>query len=231
MFKTGKLASRFFHGGFKSLLVMGLAITSFRSAVADWNDVPTGSMKPTILEGDRVFVNKLAYDFKVPFTQFSLAEWAAPARGDVVVFYSPADGMRLIKRVVGIPGDKLEMSGNQLFINGNPVEHEKDVTLVSNDYQAENPTGPSLFEEQMGDHLHPIAIWHWQHATRDFGSLVVPAGEYFMMGDNRDDSKDSRWFGFVPRREIAGKAVAIALSVNPRDGYRPRWQRFLSTLP
>src|SRR5580692_12543008 len=93
----------------KPLLIMLLVLFVLRSAVADWNDVPTGSMKPTIMEGDRVFVNKLAYDLKVPFTTWHLAEWGNPKRGDIVVFFSPKDGMRLVKRVIGLPGDTVDL--------------------------------------------------------------------------------------------------------------------------
>src|SRR5580704_3686000 len=107
----------------KTLLVMLLAMFTFRSAIADWNDVPTGSMRPTILEGDRVFVNKLAYDLKVPFTTWHIAEWPAPRRGDIVVFYSPKDETRLIKRVVGLPGDVIELRDEHLIINGQPVDY------------------------------------------------------------------------------------------------------------
>jgi len=226
------LWERFKASGMRSLIVLLLGICSFRSAVADWNDVPSGSMKPTILEGDRVFVNKLAYDLKVPFTEIHLAEWANPARGDVVIFYGPDDGVRLIKRVVGLPGDHLQMVGNQLYINGQAVVHDDDVKLVSADYNKENPSGGLLAEEQLGQHEHPIAVQSWSEAMRDFpDGVTVPAGHYFMMGDNRDDSRDSRWFGFVDRKLIVGQALAVALSVNPSDSYKPRWQRFLSPLP
>src|SRR5205814_7105646 len=81
------------------LVILALVPFSIRSSLADWNDVPTGSMKPTILEGDRVYVNKLAYDLKVPFTTWHLAQWDNPKRGEIVVFYSPHDGKRLVKRV------------------------------------------------------------------------------------------------------------------------------------
>src|SRR5437763_5053033 len=103
----------------KVFAIMLLVISSLRSALADWNDVPTGSMKPTIEEGDRVVVNKLAYDLKVPFTLVEIMKWSDPKRGDIVVLFSPADGVRLVKRVVAVPGDKLELRDNQLFINGN----------------------------------------------------------------------------------------------------------------
>src|SRR3954469_20768859 len=98
----------------------------FKSAVADWNWVPTGSMKPSILEGELVFVNKLAYDLKVPFTTVHLSTWGDPALGDVVVFYSPKDGTRLVKRVVGLPGDTVELCNDILFLNG--VRQQYSVT-------------------------------------------------------------------------------------------------------
>src|SRR5882762_3523289 len=106
----------------KVFLLMLLVICSMRSALADWNDVPTGSMKPTIEEGDRVVVNKLAYDLKVPFTTYEIVKWGDPKRGDIVVLFSPADGVRLVKRVVGLPGDRIELRDNQLFVNGKPAE-------------------------------------------------------------------------------------------------------------
>src|SRR5271168_1455814 len=108
----------------KSLLMLILILTAVRSAIADWNDVPTGSMNPTIVQGDRVFVNKLAYDLKVPFTTWHLAQWSNPKRGDIVVFYSPVDGTRLVKRVIGLPGDQIELAHERLLINGNPSEYE-----------------------------------------------------------------------------------------------------------
>ncbi|MCB1161403.1 signal peptidase I, partial [bacterium] len=91
-----------------TFLVMAAILGSVRSAVADWNDVPSGSMRPTILEGERIAVNRLAYDLKVPFTRVRLARWAEPARGDIVILQSPTDGTRLVKRVIGLPGDLLE---------------------------------------------------------------------------------------------------------------------------
>src|SRR5262245_11437675 len=98
-------AARFWGGWVLPLVVTLMVTVSFRSAVADWNDIPSGSMRPTLIEGDRVSVNKLAYDLRVPLTSHRLARWADPRRGDIVIFFSPADGRRLVKRVVGQPGD------------------------------------------------------------------------------------------------------------------------------
>src|SRR6187549_674844 len=102
--------------------LMLLVVTSLRSALADWNDVPTGSMKPTIQEGDRVVVNKLTYDLKVPFTTIEVLKWSDPKRGDIVVLFSPVDGTRLVKRVVALPGDRVAMYDNQLYVNNKAAQ-------------------------------------------------------------------------------------------------------------
>src|SRR5438094_1991683 len=153
------------------LLMLGLVVFSIRSSLADWNDVPTGSMKPTILEGDRVFVNKLAYDLKVPFTTRHIAEWSNPRRGDIVVFFSPHDGQRLVKRVIGLPGDTIELRNNVLVLNGAPVEYKpiaeellRDVTLIdraSNEYAS----------EQLDERPHAIAANPSLPSKRDFGPV------------------------------------------------------------
>src|SRR5258707_5862749 len=116
--KLRSRAVRLWQKEIRPMLALAVILFSIRSSLADWNDVPTGSMKPTILEGDRVFVNKLAYDLKVPFTTWHIAQWGNPERGDVVVFFSPADGQRLVKRVVGVPGDRIELVDNQVLVNG-----------------------------------------------------------------------------------------------------------------
>ena len=102
---------------YRNLFFFLLIMVLFRSAIADWNQVPTGSMKPTILEGDRVVVNKLAYDLKIPFTSWNVQTWSDPSPGEIVTFYSPKDEKLLIKRVIGTPGDIIAMRNNQLFIN------------------------------------------------------------------------------------------------------------------
>src|SRR5436189_3492651 len=124
MSKGWKSKSLRFLRAAKPFVFIVLIVLSFRSSIADWNDVPTGSMKPTILEGDLVFVNKLAYDLKVPFTLWRLGEWSDPQRGDIVVFFSPKDGTRLVKRVIAGPGDTLEMKNNVLLLNGQRMDYQ-----------------------------------------------------------------------------------------------------------
>ena len=223
--KCKEFARKFWRAGAKPLLVLFILLTAFRSAVADWNDVPSGSMLPTIVVGDRVFVNKLAYDLKIPFTTVHLAEWADPKRGDIVVFFSPADKTRLVKRVVGLPGDKIEMIRNHLFVNGVAAHYE----VVAD--KSDKETGRLFVTEAIaGSQTHPVEINLARKARRTFDPLTVPPGHYFMMGDNRDNSYDSRYYGTVPRDQIVGKASSVVISLDWDHHYAPRWQRFFSHL-
>jgi signal peptidase I len=215
----------------RPFLLIALVLGSLRSALADWNDVPTGSMKPTILEGDRVFVNKMAYDLRFPFTLWRLAEWDDPKRGDIVVFFSPHDGKRLVKRVVGVPGDKLEMRVGRLFVNEVPAKYDPIDETVKNDYGLRDPDRYIFFKESVDDVVtHPILIAPDQLSVRNFGPVTVPEGKYFMMGDNRDESFDSRYFGFVERRQIVGHAISVVVSVDRDNWWLPRTGRFFDKL-
>jgi signal peptidase I len=213
------------------LLVMVLVLFTFRSAIADWNDVPTGSMKPTIMEGDRVFVNKLAYDLKVPFTTWHIAQWDNPKRGDVVVFFSPADEVRLVKRVVGLPGDRIELRDNELFVNGKAVQYEALPQKVVDELPAGEQPHHEFATEELAAHAHPVMATPGMNAPRTFGPLTVPEGKYFMMGDNRDNSYDSRFYGCVERRRIVGRATSVVISLDHEHHFSPRWHRFFTALP
>lgn len=203
---------------------------SIRSSLADWNDVPTGSMKPTILEGDRVFVNKLAYDLKVPFTTWRIAEWSNPQRGDIVVFFSPKDSQRLVKRVIGLPGDTVELLNEQLIINGRPVEYAAaDPGIAAQLSGIERERGVFATEELPAS-PHVVMAINGVPAMRSFAPVQVPQGRYFMMGDNRDNSFDSRYFGTVARGQIVGRATSVVLSLNKENDWLPRWNRTGSSL-
>jgi signal peptidase I len=216
--KSGLLKAWREYRGFAVFVVL---MVIFRSALADWNVVPTGSMKPTIIEGDRILVNKLAYDFKVPLTHISLYKFAAPARGDIVVFDSRAASTRLVKRVIGLPGDTVEMTDNRLTINGiaarySGVEYGADATFEIESYL---------------DMSHRIEL-AGAGASRvsTFGPVTVPKDHYLVLGDNRDNSADSRFYGFIPRDEIVGNAKTVVLSLDYDDYYIPRADRFLRPL-
>ena len=213
-----------------SLLVLVIVLFSIRSSLADWNDVPTGSMKPTILEGDRVFVNKLAYDLKVPFTTWHLAQWSNPGRGEIVVFYSPYDGTRLVKRVIGLPGDTIELRQNTLILNGKLVEYKPIAETPLRDLAPADRATHVFALEQLPGQSHVVAGTPLARALRDFGPVRVPEGHYFMMGDNRDDSFDSRYYGPVERNQIVGHATTVVLSFDRKNFWLPRWHRSFTSL-
>jgi signal peptidase I len=199
-----------------------------RTAVADWNPVPSGSMRPTILEGDVVLVNRLAYDFKLPFTDTILAHLGEPQRGDIVTFSSPGDGTRLIKRLVALPGDTVELRDNALVINGEEAA-----------YAAFDPATPSrdtrgLVEQRETESIAGSARtiqWLPGIASRStFGPLTVPPNQYLMLGDNRDNSEDSRYIGLVPRELLIARAERILVSADIKDHWQPRFGRFGSAL-
>lgn len=211
------------------ILIAVVVATSFKSAIADWNDVPTGSMIPTILEGDRIFVNKLAYDLKVPYTTIHLAKWSDPVRGDIVVFYSPESGKRLVKRVIGLPGDSIVMHNNQLFINGKPLAYRPFSKHDTDRTGTEKWSKYHFYVEDLAGYEHPIMLFKGRTGVDSFGPVDVPEGSYFMMGDNRDHSADSRFFGFVDRRRIVGRASAVVIS-RDESFLHPRWDRFFKDL-
>ena len=182
----------------RSLLIFFGVMLVFRSAVADWMYVPSGSMNPTIVEGDRIFVDKSTYGWRIPFTTVRLTQGNDPKRGDVVIFDSPEDGITLVKRMVGLPGDTVEMRDEHLLINGTAIEYGPE--NVAEDAELPRATRAQerrYFAEKLGKETHPIMLLPQRDAARSFGPIAVPAGEYLVLGDSATTA-DSR-FGFVPR--------------------------------
>ena len=219
--KKHKFLNPYWKRFLRDLIVIIIVTTTFRSAVADWNDVPTGSMEPTILPGDRIFINKLAYDLKIPFTTYHIAEWGNPQKGDIVVLFSPEDSKRLVKRVIGTPGDTIAMNNNKLTINGKTLPYELS--------QNESANFITLWETINGT-KHAINIVPFINSRNTFREIKIPNEKYFVMGDNRDNSHDSRFFGYVDRKVIIGSVNAIALSFDLEKYYLPRWSRFFKGL-
>lgn len=216
-------------GWFRPFLVAASIIYPIKSSLADINFVPTGSMKPTILEGDFVFVNKLAYDLKVPFTTHHVAEWAEPSRGDVIVLFSPEDGIRLVKRLVAVPGDTIELRRNQLFINGQRASYQQSREGVLTYVDQSDLASAEFATETVDQRSHAVMAYRSVSSpVRSFGPVVLGREEYFVMGDNRDNSKDSRYFGIVKRNLIVGKAWGVVASVDKPGSWLPRLGRTLT---
>lgn len=215
-------------------LILFLALMSlFRSAIADHMRVPTGSMNPTVVEGDQIFVNKLAYGLRIPFTHVWLYEAdSGPQRGDIITFDSPEDGDTWLKRVVGLPGDVVEMHDEALVINGKPLAYQAGDPSVAPQLPASTRRFRLDFaREQLGAVDHGIMIMP-EVATpaRNFGPVTIPAGQYLLLGDNRDNSKDSRYIGMIPRERITGHARAVLLSLDEEKNFKPRADRFVKPL-
>ena len=213
----------------RSFLFFMLCFGIFRTAIADWNPIPSGSMRPTILEGDVVLVNRLAYDLKLPLTDVSLMNLGEPQRGDIVTFSSPTDDTRLIKRVVALPGDVVSMRDEVLSVNGELAGYDSLQTAVE-------PVAPSVMvralratETSLG-HRRSVQFLEGASARHSFEPLTVPAGHYFVLGDNRDNSADSRYIGFVPRERLIARAERVLVSADITDHCQPRLQRFLAPL-
>jgi signal peptidase I len=201
----------------------------FRLAIADWNPIPSGSMRPTLLEGDVVLVNRLAYDFKLPLTDVVLAEMGDPQRGDVVTFTSPKDGVRLIKRLIALPGDVVEMRYDVLYLNGEPAQYLAALQ-VAEPTEGGVITPAIQMREMLDGGGHMMQVMPDVMALRSFGPVQVPPDHYFFLGDNRDNSADSRFIGMVPRHLLIGRAHRVLVSANIKGNWLPRWDRTLEKI-
>ena len=200
-----------------AIFVITFAVQAFQ--------IPSESMEKTLLVGDYLLVNKLCYGgrgaggFLMPYQKI--------ARGDIVVFHYPVDPQQhFVKRVIGLPGDRLRLVNKKVFINGKPLE-EPYVNFL------EPPN--NLFRDNFPRTDIPAyglegKWWLEMRKMVEDGQLIIPSGNYFVMGDNRDDSKDSRYIGFIPRAAIAGRAFAVGYSLDPAHHYLPRLTRSFQSL-
>lgn len=205
----------------KSFFPVILIVFVLRSFLVEPFRIPSGSMIPTLQVGDFILVNKFAYGIRIPIINMKVIDVGSPQRGDVMVFRYPEDpSVDYIKRVIGIPGDKITYSGKRLWVNGKELALKPD-----GEYLHKRAVYAKQYVERIGDHTHRILLEEDAPASVPFVkqfpfrencsynsegfSCTVPPGHYFMMGDNRDNSADSRVWGFVPDENIVGKAFFI----------------------
>jgi len=215
----------------RGLLLFLVLMSLFRSAIADHMRVPTGSMNPTVVEGDQILVNKMAYGLRIPFTHVWLYQGTGPQRGDIITFDSPEDGETWLKRVVGLPGDTVEMRDEQVIVNGKPLAYKAgDASLATQMTDRARRFQLEFADEKLGEVEHPIMLTPQIQAMRSFEPVTIPAGQYLLLGDNRDNSKDSRYIGMIERGRITGHAGAILLSLDEEHSFMPRGGRFVKKL-
>ena len=197
----------------RSFFPVLLIVLVIRSFVFEPFRIPSGSMMPTLLQGDFIFVKKYAYGLRLPVVETKVMETGSPQRGDVVVFRLPQDpSVNYIKRVIGLPGDTIVYNDHRLTINGELVDLEMSPEA--------SPVEP-VFIEDLDDRIHEILIMNAYSVKDDV--YEVPEGHYFVMGDNRDNSKDSRFIGAIPESHLVGEAVRVWMHM---DGFGwPRWDR------
>ena len=202
----------------RSLFPVLLIVLLFRSFLFEPFKIPSGSMIPTLLIGDFIVVNKFSYGLRLPVLNKKFVSYGDPQRGDVAVFRYPVDpGINFIKRVVGLPGDSISYRGKQLFVNGTLVNSQDLGQFKTTDIKCSTPRKDAVLNyENLGPDGHQMLI-HDGAGGRN-GQWVVPEGHYFMMGDNRDRSNDSREWGFVPEKNLVGRAVGTWLNFDFEKG-------------
>ncbi len=198
----------------RSFFPVLLFVLVIRSFIFEPFRIPSGSMMPTLVEGDFIFVKKYAYGLRLPVTEAKFVETGSPKRGDVIVFRLPSDpSINYIKRVVGLPGDTVVYERHRLTINGETINLNYD--------EREFGRVP-VYVEDLDGRVHDILIHNAEFSTRD-GTYRVPEGQYFVMGDNRDRSKDSRFINAIPEEFLVGEAVRVWMHFIPWN--MPDWGR------
>ena len=187
-----------------SFICLLVGMLFFRTAVADWNPVPTSSMEPTIYPGDVVLVNKIFLGPAIPFAKSRLFSTGEPERGDIITFYPPGADDQYVKRVIGVPGDKIRTNGLRLYIN------EQLIPLSNLDIDA----GSRLISgmEIISGDSHAVIAMSDRPVRQLPNEVTVPPDSYFVMGDFRNNSEDSRYWGFVPKENIIGKVTRLLVS-------------------
>ncbi|NMH61356.1 signal peptidase I [Alteromonas ponticola] len=209
------MMKQFWRTNWSFVLLLSLMFV-FRSSIADWYHVPSGSMEPNLIAGDRIYVDKTAYALEVPFTDIKLFSTGKVNRGDIVTINSSAANEHLVKRVIGVPGDRVAMKNNRLYLNEAPLEYQTVSATIKN--------------ENLENVFHTIQITSDPHPLSSFAPVTVPPDHVLVLGDNRNRSADSRVHGLIPIDELQGKALSIVVSFDQENYWLPRKNRWLKPL-
>jgi signal peptidase I len=202
----------------RSLFPVLLIVLLFRSFLFEPFKIPSGSMIPTLLVGDFIVVNKYSYGLKLPVLNKKILSLGEPERGDVVVFRYPVDpGVNFIKRLIGLPGDTITYRNKELFVNGELVSSRQNGRYTRDEVKCSTPRADAVRFHETVDAVEHDILLHERSGSRN-GQWVVPEGHYFVMGDNRDRSNDSREWGFVPAENMMGRAVGIWMNFDYTKG-------------
>jgi signal peptidase I len=193
------------------LFILFISIFMFRTAIADWNPVPSSSMEPTILPGDVLLVNKTILGPAIPFTEARLFAFAQPQRGDIITFTPPRKESTYVKRVIGVPGDRIRTEGLQVFVNGKALP----LSIIDQGQDS----GRLEATETIDGRAHLIALDTSRGMPQIETEITVPPHSYFVMGDFRNLSEDSRYFGFVSEDKIIGRATRVMVSIAEDRGF------------
>jgi signal peptidase I len=248
-------ANKFWTEGWGSFAIAIAIALVIRWGLIEAYVIPSASMLPSLLIHDHIFVNKAVYGVRLPFSEKWLTRFKSPERGEVIVFKYPKDpNVFFIKRIIGTPGDKVLYENGKLYINDKLVDSEpqerggdwdavSDVDFRREDiqnpvYQTDNKTNYEAFLEKLDNHPHDILLRKDDGAGRSEGPWIVPKGMLFMMGDNRDNSHDSRRWGFLPEENILGRAMFVWLSCEDTvpnlsflcNPLTVRWNRFFHSV-
>jgi signal peptidase I len=212
----------------RSFFPILLVVFLLRSFLYEPFRIPSGSLEPTLLVGDFVLVNKFDYGIRIPVIHDKIIKMHEPKRGDIFVFrYPPNPSVDFIKRVIGLPGDHIKYVNKVLSVNGQEIPQELLSTTTRIDEEG-NKQPVYIKQEDFFGVKHSI-YQNTNQESENFEDIVVPEGQYFAMGDNRDDSADSRFWGFVPEKNIVGKAVLVWMSWDSTD-HTIRWKRLFKPI-
>ncbi len=222
------------YAAIRDIVIIVSAMVILRSSVVNWYVIPSGSMLPTIKLNDHVFVNKLSYGLMLPFTEKQLLSWNKPKRGDIILFKSVTEDVTLVKRAIGLSGDRISFERGTLKINGEKVQEQEQTDRSILADMGEPADLRTLYMESTRDlpEHTMLRTTYGGFTNMEVRDWTIPEGKIFVMGDNRDSSNDSRFWGYVDEEKVYGRSLFILYSTIPDSGLLPKFRtdRFFKTM-